>query len=356
MKSMIGVVAIVMGLVPSVLVGSAQAKVPRNFFAIDDPFQTAPRAKDLRRMHRGHVGWVHIGLEWADVEPRRGEFNWKRSDQIIGSLASRGIHVLPFVCQAPRYASAASNKPPIDSKSARKAWQGFLRAAVNRYGPDGEYWTKPGLYPAQHPDAPVVPVRRWQIWHQPNLKKNFAPVSARRYAKLVRISDNAIHRADPRAKVILAGMLAYAKPTAWRFLNRLYQQKGIKRDFDGVALHPFASNVRYQARALKRTRRVIKKHGDRRTPIWITELSWGSGSAERFGLNKGLKGQARYLKQSFRMILDNRRRWHIKRVFWFRWRDDRGCSRDPLRCTSGLFRASDEPKPAWRTFRKFSSR
>src|SRR5215207_5222959 len=82
-KSMIGVVAIVMVLVPSVLVGSAQAKVPRNFFAIDDPFQTAPRAKDLRRMHRGHVGWVHIGLEWADVEPRRGEFSWKRPDQII---------------------------------------------------------------------------------------------------------------------------------------------------------------------------------------------------------------------------------------------------------------------------------
>jgi hypothetical protein len=351
--------ALAMLLVPSSLVGMAKARVPHNFFGIDDPLQVTPHAVDLKRMHRGHVGWVHTGFEWSNLEPRRGDFNWSRSDQIIGDLASRGIRVLPFLCGSPRYAAEAQNRPPLGSKAARRAWKGFLRAIVGRYGPGGEYWTDPDLYAAQHPEGPIVPVRRWQIWHQPNSKKLFSPVSARKYAKLVRISHRPIRHADPHAKIVLAGLVAYAKHTAWSFLNQLYRVKGIKRDFDAVALHPFASNVRYQARALKRTRRVITRHHDGHTPIWITTLGWGSGHVERFGLNKGLEGQAHYLKKSFRMVLDHRREWHIKRVFWFRWRDpspsatDARCSRG-ITCTAGLFRASGKPKPAWRAFRRFA--
>src|SRR5204862_6949780 len=256
-------------------IGTAHAKAPPNFFGISDPFEVAPHAKDVRRMASGGVGWAHTGFVWSQLEPSLGHFNWDRSDNIIGNLASRGIHVFPYVLGSPGYAAKAPNRPPLRSKRARKAWKGFLRALANRYGRGGQYWTNKALYRRHHPGAARVPITSWQIWHEPNLKKYFHATIGQ-YAKLLRISHRAIHGADPHAKVILAGLPAYAKPTAWGFLNKLYRQKHIKKDFDGVAVHPYAPSVHLQAVALKRTRRAIKRHHGAHTPILITELGWGS--------------------------------------------------------------------------------
>src|SRR5436190_5801394 len=254
-------------LVRASLPGTAQA----NFFGVDDPFPLGVLKGDLADMKQGNVQWVHTGIQWPLVEPIPGQFSWQRSDKIIGDLASKGIHVFPYVLGSPPYAATGPYKPPLVLNGAPKAWQGFLRALVNRYGPGGKYWTNPNLYRRQHPHGPKVPITSWQIWHEPNLKKHFDGTVAQ-YARLLRISHTAIHGADPHAKVILAGLAAYAKLTAWGVLNELYKEKGIKRDFDAVAVHPYAPSVRDQALALKRTRGVIKRHHDAHTPIWITEL------------------------------------------------------------------------------------
>ena len=47
----------------------------------------------------------------------------------------------------------------------------------------------------------------------------------------------------------------------------------------------------------------MARHGDGRIPLWLTELGWGSGKPNRFGLNKGVNGQARLLSRSFELIL-----------------------------------------------------
>ena len=129
-------------------IGTAHAKAPPNFFGISDPFEVAPHAKHVRRMASGGVGWAHTGFVWSQLEPSLGHFNWDRSDNIIGNLASRGIHVFPYVLGSPGYAAKAPNRPPLRSKRARKAWKGFLRALVNRYGRGGDYWRG---YRVQHP-------------------------------------------------------------------------------------------------------------------------------------------------------------------------------------------------------------
>ena len=66
---------------------------------------------------------------------------------------------------------------------------------------------------------------------------------------------------------------------------------------------------------------MMKKHGDRDTPLWLTELGWGSGPPDRFGLNKGLEGQRELLSGAFKLILRHRKDWNVERVFWFDWRD-----------------------------------
>ena len=36
----------------------------------------------------------------------------------------------------------------------------------------------------------------------------------------------------------------------------------------------------------------MTSNGDGSTPLWLTELGWGSAAPDRFRLNKGLPGQA----------------------------------------------------------------
>jgi hypothetical protein len=91
--------------------------------------------------------------------------------------------------------------------------------------------------------------------------------------------------------------------------------------------------------------------------LWLTELGWGSGKPNRFGLNKGIEGQKRLLDESFRLILDQREAWHIERLFWFDWRDpERGT---PVACSfcssAGLLYNNGEPKPALGAFKYFAS-
>jgi hypothetical protein len=104
-------------------------------------------------------------------------------------------------------------------------------------------------------------------------------------------------------------------------------------------------------------RRVMKKHHDGRTPLWLTEVGWGSDRyTRRFPLNKGLQGQKRMLRKSFKLVNRKRRAWRVQRLFWFHWRDPAGgnggyCSFCP---SAGLLRHNQRPKPAYNAFKSFT--
>ena len=91
----------------------------------------------------------------------------------------------------------------------------------------------------------------------------------------------------------------------------------------------------------------MKEHGDQGTPLWITELGWGSAPPDRFGLNKGLNGQRRLLSGSFKLILRHRKAWNVQRVFWFDWRDP--ANPDVVRCSfcasAGLLKSDRTRSP-----------
>jgi hypothetical protein len=205
-----------------------------------------------------------------------------------------------------------------------------------------------------------MPIRAWQIWNEPNLENYFSPrPSAKKYAQLLKIAHGAITSQDRGATIVLAGMPGYGKPRAWKFLSQLYHISGIKRDFDATALHPYARSLSQLKAEVTRVRQVMKKHGDGNTSLWFTELGWGSGHPDKFGLNKGLKGQKRLLSQSFKLILNRRASWHVQRVFWFDWRDPGRNSNAAGTCSfcrsAGLLRHNRHPKPAWRAFKRFSA-
>jgi hypothetical protein len=311
---------------------------------------------DLSKMVLTRVGAVRFVLDWPAIEPHNGSLNWTGADKAIGGLASHGIQAFPSVYGSPAWISPDPARPPLQTASQRAAWASFLKAAVERYGPGGDYWNGP--YQQQFDGGAPVPITAWQIWNEPNLPHYYAPRSSPSgYAELLRISREAILGQDPNAEIVLAGMPGYGKPdTAWEFLDKLYRQPGFNGNFDVVALHPYARTIAQLALEIRKLRAAMAKNGDASTPLWLTELGWGSGEPDRFGLNKGLKGQAELLRRSFELIEDDREQWRLQRVFWFNWRDPppgrpHACS---FCASAGLLDYSGFPKPSWTAFRSFT--
>ncbi len=179
---------------------------------------------------------------------------------------------------------------------------------------------------------------------------------------MLRISNDAIKNRDPNARIILAGNPGYPPSgglKAWDFLDALYAVPGIKDEFDVAALHPYSNSLEGLRQQLQLFRRVMTEHGDKGTPMWITELGWGSAPRDRFGINQGLTGQAQLLSSSFRMILNHRGAWNVGRLFWFLWRDPPPGSAFANRCSfcgsAGLLRYGRTPKPAYSRFRGFAT-
>ena len=316
-------------------------------------------AADLKKMRVARVSSVRFLFAWSAIEHRRGgSYDWIATDRIVGQLASHGIQPVPFVYGSPSWISRDLAGPPLANPSDRAAWTAFLKAAVNRYGPDGSYWAD--NYERQFGgDVKPVPIAAWQIWNEPNLPHYFASKSPpAAYTQLLRLSHDAIVKQDPGAEIVLAGMPGYGKPdTAWQFLDNLYRQPGFAGAFDAVALHPYARTVAQLRLEIEKLRATMADHGDGDTPLWLTELGWGSGKPNRFGLNKGLEGQRRLLEQSFQLILDRRQDWHVQRLLWFDWRDPPPGAPQPCSfCSSaGLLEHSGFPKPSWIAYRQFAS-
>jgi hypothetical protein len=309
--------------------------------------------QDLRRLKQSHVTTVRWGFRWIRIEPVKRTYNWNVTDRMIGALASRGVRLLPVVTSPPAWAARA-DRPPLKSKAARRGWKLFLKAAVERYGPKGDYWTDPDLYRAEYPDGRSRPVKTWQIWNEQNLRRGAQYVKPTKYRRLVGISHKAITRVDRKAKIVLGGMPGYVQTKAWAYLKRLYRKRSFKRKFDAVAVHPYSPNVKHVFVQLRRLRHVMRRAHDRRAGLWITELGWGSARPSRSEpINKGPKGQKRLLKRTFTRLKHQRKRYNLEHAYWYDWRDEpRGTKACSFCTTSGLFRHSQKPKPAWRAFKQ----
>jgi len=308
--------------------------------------QTPLGAGDLARIDRAGLA-LRVVVPWFEVEPEPGVFDFTGTDRVVGEAARRGIRVLPQVGGSmPSWLAADPARPPTGGRALR-AWGIFLRQLVLRYGPGGTLAAQGGL-----------PVRRWQIWNEPNMPlywKHPAPVA---YAKLLHISAAAIRGADPRATIVAAAVAPIEHTIRpWEFLRRLYRVPGVKRDFDVAALHPYAVSWEGIEALVRLTRRVMAEAGDRRTPLLLTELGVASDATEPTAANRGPLGQARFLQASFSRLYANRYRWRIGGVYWYSWKD--GAYADD-RCGfcqySGLLDESGDPKPAWWALKRVLAR
>jgi hypothetical protein len=332
------------------LPATASAYLPAGFVGISP--QNQVKGSEFRLMRSAGVQSVRMPFNWSGIEtenPLFAEPEWSGIDHEVELAAEAGLRVMPFVYGSPEWVAPNWRTLPVGSSWQRWAWTSFLRSAVQRYGPHGSFWE-------EHEHLPFLPIRRWEIWNEENIVTFASPVDPSRFATLVRIAGRVLHGADPGAKVILGGL--FGRPlqippnaASGEFLSALYRVRGLKPFFDGVALHPYVADASAMGAQLANLRRIMRVHHDNRTPIYVTELGWGSREGPT-RWERGLEGQAEQLTRAFELLSANRVRWGIGGAWWFTWTDESGgCS---FCGSAGLLTAAREAKPSWYRFNEWT--
>jgi polysaccharide biosynthesis protein PslG len=276
-------------------------------------------------------GWDTRVLNWqkmadSGVESARAEFLWSRAqphatdpvdytytDNTVELAVTSGIQLLPVISGAPRWArqSDAPNSPPKNNG----AYANFVRELIVRYGPEGSFWD-------ENPLLTKRPIRAWQIFNEPSLDyqwtipegKDWAPG----YGKLVRRVYPVVKDADPGAKVVLAGL----PNDSYQDLEHLYKVGNIHGSFDVAALHPYTHHEHGVLTIAKRFRAVMKKYGDGKKQLWVTELGLPASkgkSKDKSSLQTTDSGMSKFLEQSYKDLTENREKLRVPKVYWYTW-------------------------------------
>jgi Glycosyl hydrolase catalytic core len=348
--------AFVAAVLPAGGVDRRAPRVPKVWYGMLPQLPEARPLAEYRTMKRGGVDSVRFAIPWDQVERAPGVFDFSLPDRIINRVARAGLEPVPVLNATPVFYGVNCTPAdcfrslPAQNRQQKAAWRRFVRAIVNRYGPRGRYW-------ATHRGVPRRAVRIIQAWNEVNFSFFTEPRSPKLYAQLVKITNRAAGRG---VKVILSGLFAHPirrsqGPDATTFLHRFYQVRGIKQHFEGTALHPYADDAAELRPDIRAIRRVMRRHGDARTPFYLTEIGWGSatGGARNTTFEKGPRGQVRELTQAFNILRRMQRSARIARVYWFSWEDVEGSCNF---CDStGLWTVNAaRPKAAWFRYRAFA--
>ena len=264
------------------------------------------------------VETVRTVFDWAEAQPNGPgtAFDFTRTDGFVRRSALRNVNLLPVIFYAPRWARAYENRFTSPPKS-RSDYVTYLAALVERYGPEGTFWS-------DHPELPRHPVREWQIWNEPHLPAYWdAPERGaygytRAYPLLLRSSYNIVKSLDPGAKIVLAGLTQ----RAWEEIEVLYQHH-IKPYFDVAALQIFPQTVKRSVKASGLFRDALRARRDGRKPIYVTEISWPASKGRTQGIKyqrqETASGMASKLGKMYSAMARNRRKLGIGKVFWYTW-------------------------------------
>jgi hypothetical protein len=359
--------ALLLTMVGTLALAARAEALPAKFWGVVP--QLTLSEEEVQRLDRGGVESMRVPFEWSSVQPEKnGPMDWSGPDAVVERAALVGVDVLPTVAGAPAWAVPYRNVPGGGGSravahlptrgAAGAAWRKLLREAILRYGPKGSFWR-------EHPELVKRPIRFWQIGNEPNFKYFVARPNAAEYGKLVMQSYAIVHRTDPGARLVLAGLFGEPSgcrkqkrplsPCADDFVDQMYRKTpGLKKRFVGISLHPYTRRWQNLKPQIEGIRAVLKKYRDAGKGLWVTELGWSSKPPEpnRNVFAKGINGQRNQLRGAFRLLENKQRQWRIKRVYWFSVDDvEDSCN---FCDGSGLFAEGFKPKKAWYAYVHFA--
>ena len=237
--------------------------------------QTLGWLRDLR------AGWVRLPLYWNEIEPTRGQRDWRAVDQAVTTLNRAGIKVMLNVIHCPAWAALRPERPglPRDMND----FADFMREVAGRYR------------------GQVV---AYEVWNEPNLEREAGPVQAGAYVELLKAGYGAIKGADPAALVVTGGLTPTGVNNPQlavddvQYLKQFYAYNGgeARRYYDVLGAHPGSSqnppdtlwpdrpgpgpgwlnHPSFYFRRIEQIRQVMVENGESAKKVWLTEFGWAS--------------------------------------------------------------------------------
>ena len=327
----------------------AKRTVPRGFLGVmaDGPMlASAPHlTTETGRMASAGVESVRAAFYWDEIQPTQtGALDFSVPDRVVLAAARRRLQVLPVVIRAPDWAAA---DPTAEFPEPRQPadYAALLTKLVARYGPAGTFW-------AAHPTVRKLAIRDWQVWNEPNLRRYWRQPFAASFTKLLAAAHTALKAADRHSRLVLGGLTNFS----WKDLGSLYAA-GARKLIDVVAIHPYSNHPKNVVKIVKLVRGVMNKHGDRKKPLELTEVSWAAAKGRAttdYGWNVTAHQQASHLTELFRLLAHDRRTLGLRRVYWYTWSSTYTGKTDPFRY-SGLRVATSSSSRSTRAFTAFKA-
>ena len=308
--------------------------------------------------HRGVAWWVDIQ---SDADLAAGRFDFARLDAQLAAMGSNMRAMLTIMLparlrqdgQVPPVAPGAPGPLAVKADGSwalgpsPAAYDAFVAALVARYG--------------ARPPRGVARVAYWQFENELDLSR--ARNDAAGFAALALRTERLIKKADPKAKVLLAGVSGEDFPRNFAAYYVPVLEKLHGRGFDVFDLHLFgrAGDYRELAAMTATARKALDATGFSRVPLWMTETATYSGApASPPGLTPQTEeDQAGELVRRGVYALS----LGVEKVFWamvregFRFRGDlfdhAGLTTDP-RVSPG--RPDGSPKLAFFTYRRLCAK
>ncbi len=211
---------------------------------------------------------------WPYVEGQQGQYNWAHHDRIMRYAHNQGLTVIARLGLVPAWA-----RPLVQEKVTT-----FSYLTEEHFQDFADYV---GAFVARYHDQ----IGGVIIWNEPNLSREWGdrPVDPEAYTKLLRLSYQAAHAADPDV-LVLGGALAPTNEPEdssggmieTRYLERMYEA-GAGAYFDALAAHTYGFTHPPEEppdpdvinfRRVELLRAIMVRYGDEDKQVYITEGGW----------------------------------------------------------------------------------
>lgn len=237
------------------------------------------------------------GVQWCDIEKKKGVWDWSKLDRMVSQAGSRSITIV--LGHPPAWAAkdgpdgrqaawmpAGSNRPPINMET----WRRYVNAVVIRYKDK---------------------VRYYQVWNEP-ADKRFYSGSWSELGTMTKVAYTEIKSIDKNIKVI-SPPLQPRKQAGWTVKGKALMKcmKDVNYPFDIWSCHIYpqkGEGIEGFERDLLLVRNAINP--TIRKKLWITEMNYnlgGEGNPYQVKQQTALKSQTRNVCS----------RLDVDKAFWY---------------------------------------
>lgn len=310
-------------LVAGVLPGLAYS-LSKSIKRLQPPTMAINRRYFGQHMHRADAGtpWpsVHFGswrlwdayVAWPYLEPKRGEWDFKRLDKYVAMAELTGVEILLPLGLTPVWASARPHEKSRYSPGnaaepvSMEDWRNYVRTVARRYKDR---------------------IRHFEFWNEPNMpwgpQGSFFSGSVESAVALTREAYTVLKEVDAGNRLAAPAATGGGAHLDW--LERYFAAGG-KQYLDVLSYHFYVAERAPEAMLplVNKVREIASRHGLADKPLWNTEAGWWienrGGMKNNDGLASGWKQlsaeeSAAYVARA--LILG----WAagLERYYWYSW-------------------------------------